>query len=133
MKDLTPDRWERIDRLFEAALDEPPERRLEWLARACEGDAALYDAVARLLSKVETAEKALGESVTDYADTLLASLGREMADAADVAADDGPLPAGARVGAYRLLREIGRGGMGTVYLAERDDAEFQKRVALKVV
>ncbi|HEY8376993.1 MAG TPA: serine/threonine-protein kinase, partial [Nannocystis sp.] len=130
MRDLTPDRWQRIDQLFEAALDEPTERRLEWLARACEGDAALYEAVARLLSNVEAAERALGESVTDYADTLLASLGQEMAGAAG---DDGHLPAGARVGAYRLVREIGRGGMGTVYLAERDDAEFQKRVALKVV
>src|SRR5690606_16483274 len=59
MEDLTPDRWQRIDRLFEAALDEPPDRRLGWLARACEGGQALYDAVARLLAKVETAEKAL--------------------------------------------------------------------------
>jgi len=170
LKNLTPDRWQRIDALFDAALDEPPERRLEWLARACEGDQALYDAVARLLSKVETAEKALGESVTDYADTLLASLGREVADAGgegdwraggttvgDTAAEgDGALTVagdivpggdgaalvagaaagvrvGARVGPYRLLRQIGRGGMGTVYLAERDDAEFRKRVALKVV
>ncbi|HEY8483211.1 MAG TPA: serine/threonine-protein kinase [Longimicrobiales bacterium] len=130
MRDLTPGRWQRIDQLFEAALDQPPGRRLEWLARACEGDAALYDAVVRLLSKVETAEKALGESVTDYADTLLASLGRETAGAAG---DDGPLPSGGRVGAYRLLGVIGRGGMGTVYLAQRDDAEFEKRVALKLV
>ena len=48
-------------------------------------------------------------------------------------AGDGALPLGGRVGAYRLLEEIGRGGMGTVYLAERDDAEFEKRVALKLV
>ena len=130
MEDLTPDRWQRIDRLFEEALDEPPDRRLEWLARACEGDAELYDAVARLLSKVETAEKALGESVSDYADTVLAELSAEGASGAE---GDGPLPLGGRVGAYRLLEEIGRGGMGTVYLAERDDAEFEKRVALKLV
>jgi len=130
MEDLTPDRWRRIDRLFEEALDEPPEGRLEWLARACEGDAELYDAVARLLSKVETAEKVLGESVTDYADTVLAELAAEGAGGADGA---DPLPAGGRVGAYRLIEEIGRGGMGTVYLAERDDAEFEKRVALKLV
>lgn len=130
MEDLTPDRWQRIDRLFEAALDEPPDRRLEWLARACEGDSELYDAVARLLSKVETAEKALGESVTDYADTVLAELASARPGASE---GDGPLPLGGRVGAYRLLEEIGRGGMGTVYLARRDDAEFEKRVALKLV
>jgi len=91
MEDLTPDRWQRIDRLFEEALDEPPDERLEWLARACEGDAALYDAVARLLSKVETAEKVLGESVTDYADTVLAELARDSSAASDGA---DPLPAG---------------------------------------
>ena len=40
---------------------------------------------------------------------------------------------GARVGPYRIIREVGRGGMGTVYLAVRSDDEFQKRVALKVL
>ncbi|HEY8465163.1 MAG TPA: serine/threonine-protein kinase [Solirubrobacterales bacterium] len=127
---LDPDRWQRIDRLFEAALDEPPDRRLEWLARACQGDAELYDAVARLLSKVDVAEEALGESVSDYAGPMLAALAAEGPGTSD---GDGPLPAGGRVGAYRLLGVIGRGGMGTVYLAERDDAEFEKRVALKLV
>jgi serine/threonine protein kinase len=43
------------------------------------------------------------------------------------------LPSGGRVGAYRLLREIGRGGMGTVYLAARDDGEFRHQVAVKLV
>src|SRR5213075_2736991 len=40
---------------------------------------------------------------------------------------------GARLGAYRIVEEIGRGGMGTVFLAERADEEYQQRVALKVV
>lgn len=40
---------------------------------------------------------------------------------------------GERLGIYRIIREIGRGGMGSVYLASRDDAEFQKEVALKIV
>ena len=46
----------------------------------------------------------------------------------------GPPPrAGTHVGPYRLIREIGRGGMGTVYLGARDDDAFQKRVAIKVL
>ena len=130
MKDLTPDRWQRIDALFAQALDEPPERRLEWLARACEGDAELYHAVSRLLAKLPAAEAELGESLTDYAETILAELAGEGSDEPH---DDGVLPLNGRVGAYRLVEEIGRGGMGTVYLAERDDAEFEKRVALKLV
>ena len=40
---------------------------------------------------------------------------------------------GADIGAYRLLKEIGRGGMGTVYLAERADQAFDKQVAIKIV
>src|SRR5690606_37311382 len=126
---LTPDRWQRIDDIFAQALDEPPERRLEWLARACEGDAELYDAVSRLLAKLPAAEAELGESLTDYAETVLA----ERVGEASGEPHDSALPLDGRVGAYRLVEEIGRGGMGTVYLAERDDAEFEKRVALKLV
>lgn len=45
-----------------------------------------------------------------------------------------PVPlVGARIGQYRLLKEIGHGGMGVVYLAERADREFQQRVALKII
>ncbi|MBK8070238.1 MAG: hypothetical protein IPK27_22305 [Rhodanobacteraceae bacterium] len=43
------------------------------------------------------------------------------------------LQAGARLGVFRVVRELGRGGMGVVYLGERDDGEYQQRVALKVV
>jgi protein kinase/serine/threonine-protein kinase len=46
---------------------------------------------------------------------------------------DEPSQVGKRMGAYRVLREIGRGGMGSVYLAERADGQFQKRVAIKVL
>src|SRR5690606_37445671 len=130
MNDLTPDRWQRIDSLFAQALDEPPDRRLEWLARACEGDAELYDAVSRLLAKLPAAEAELGESLSDYAATALADLAGEGSGEPH---GGGSLPLDGRVGAYRLVEEIGRGGMGAVYLAERDDAEFEKRVALKLV
>ncbi len=53
--------------------------------------------------------------------------------ATDFEAECLSVPPGARLGAYRILREIGRGGMGTVYLAERDDDQFRKRVAIKLV
>lgn len=130
MQDLTAERWQRIDRLFEQALDEPPDRRLEWLAGACEGDRALYDAVSRLLANIRNAEGELGESVSDYAETVLAELAGEGAGGPP---EESVLPLDGRVGAYRLVEEIGRGGMGAVYLAERGDEEFEKRVALKLV
>src|SRR5690606_27643284 len=124
MRDLTPDRWQRIDDLFAQALDEPPERRLEGLARACAGDAELYDAVSRLLAKLPAAEAELGESLTDYAETALA----ELAGEASGEPHDSALPPDGRVGAYRLVEEIGRGGVGTGCLAERDDAQVEKPV-----
>jgi serine/threonine-protein kinase len=50
-----------------------------------------------------------------------------------VRADEVDVPAGTRFGVFRVVREIGRGGMGAVYLAERDDGQFAQQVALKVV
>jgi hypothetical protein len=52
---------------------------------------------------------------------------------ADVPVDPDPSASGSLIGPYRLLREIGHGGMGTVYLAERADHQYEKQVALKVV
>src|SRR5690606_25102516 len=69
-----------------------------------------------------------GDSVDTFAAPLLAEL-----DANAFAGGDAALAPGVRVGAYRIVHEIGRGGMGVVYLAERADEEFEKRVALKVV
>src|SRR5664279_870393 len=57
-------------------------------------------------------------------------LDRQPYSAAPAAA---PLKAGSRLANYRLLKELGSGGMGTVFLAERDDREFEQRVAIKVI
>jgi serine/threonine-protein kinase len=122
---VTPERRRQLDALFEAALERPEAERRAWLATACAGDPDAREAVGRLLALAAPAEAALGESVTGYAsrevDEVLSRL-----DAED-------LPLGGRIGPYRILEEIGRGGMGAVYLAERADAVFQKRVALKLV
>ena len=120
---MTPDRWFEIDALFEEVLGQPPAERLDVLRAACGEDAELYDEVAALLSSVPDAERALGESATAFAAPLLA----------DASADASDFAPGAVLGAYRVVREIGRGGMGRVYLAERDDGVFEKQVALKLV
>jgi serine/threonine-protein kinase len=81
-----------------------------------------------LLAADSEAEKLFGESAAAFAGPLLADL-----IAPNDEGDADALPAGQRVGAYRILCELGRGGMGTVYLAERADGAFDQRVALKVV
>jgi serine/threonine-protein kinase len=117
------DRWERIDALFAAVLERPPNERVAFLAAATGEDVALLRDVQSLLESLDTAERRIGES----ADALAAISGAL-----------GPLEepfllAGTRIGAYAIVQEIGRGGMGEVYLAERADTDFTRRVAIKLV
>jgi eukaryotic-like serine/threonine-protein kinase len=126
MQPLPPDRWQRADRIFDEALDLPPADRAAFVAGACSDDVALRDAVLGLLAAADEAERIIGESAEDFAPSLVPSL-RHAADVADA------LPAGTLIGPWRIISEIARGGMGAVYLAERADGEFEKRVALKLV
>ncbi|HSJ30014.1 MAG TPA: serine/threonine-protein kinase [Longimicrobiales bacterium] len=122
----SPERWEQIDALFAEALDRPEAERSAFLAAACAGDPELLEAVRSLLASEVAAARMIGESVGDAAADLLASLSDEV-DAAEAGM------IGRIIGTYRLVAELGRGGMGVVYLAERADGEYDKRVALKLV
>lgn len=116
---MSAERWERIERVFFGALECDAEARAVFLREICAGDPALCDEVKAMLTAHERGRSLLLE------DRLLAG------DSIAITGSDALL--GARIGPYRVLREIGRGGMGTVYLAERDDAQFDRQVALKVV
>jgi serine/threonine-protein kinase len=114
---LTTDRWSEVVALFEHALDHSPEERETVVRRAAGADADLRDRVLAML-QADARPSALLDSGPG---TL----------AADPVADRQPSLEGRTIGAYRILHEIGRGGMGTVWLAEREDVG--KRVALKLV
>src|ERR1700682_6549484 len=117
---MTPERWKRVTELFEAAVEREPVRRAAFLAQAAADDATLAEEVLRLLASDEQAGAFLHEPPG------LASLGPSAENPVAV-------PVGRRVGPYRILKEIGRGGMGTVHLAVRDDDEYRKQVAIKLV
>jgi serine/threonine protein kinase len=128
MTRLSRERWEQLDALLAAAIDRSPEAREALLRDAAAVDPELESAVRELLQIHADADDALGESVTDLVPLLMSSADEELGGDANES-----LPVGGVVGPYRIVEEIGRGGMGSVYLAERADDQFEKRVALKVV
>jgi len=118
-------RWQRIRELIGAAMELSGEERARWLDRECAGDSDLRREAEELLAHDDRRGKISCDPSGAWVRTVAETL----------AADDARIDAnsGRRVGAYLLLRAIGAGGMGTVYLAERDDAQFKKRVAVKLI
>ena len=116
---MTPEQWERVKTVFAAALDEPADRRAAFLEPACGGDAGLRDEVESLLAASTDPEPVIEAHALD----LGAMLG----------VGEAPAVAGRQFGNYRIVREIGRGGMGAVFLADRADGAFRHQVAIKVI
>ena len=117
------ERWNRVQRLFDHAVDLPPAERAAYLDAACGGDAAARAELEALLKAEAEAGAFLERPPGGFARALIAELAREEADERR--------PIGQRIGPYRLLDLLGSGGMGAVYLAEREAP--RKRVALKLI
>jgi serine/threonine-protein kinase len=115
------DRFRRVDAIFDAAVDLSGDEQAECLDRACAGDEEMRAEVLELLREYHRSDS--------FLDSPAAQIAAPLLDAA--AALAGPVPD--RVGPFRVVREIGRGGMGRVFLAERVDGQFDQRVALKVI
>ncbi|HWD00758.1 MAG TPA: protein kinase [Candidatus Sulfopaludibacter sp.] len=111
--------WERVQQLFLEASELPAGRRAAFLNEHCAGDAAARHEVESLLAAEKSSDSWLRSIVT------AAALSVQRADAESAV--------GRRIGPYVVEKEIGQGGMGTVYLAFRDDDQFRQRVAIKVV
>jgi serine/threonine protein kinase/tetratricopeptide (TPR) repeat protein len=120
---MTPERWRKVEEIFQDALDLMPDERPAYVAQACGEDTALRRDVESLLTQHDSAGELLEEPI--YGDTEMGML-NSFVDEVD------PM-IGRRLGAYQIEREIGRGGMGAVYEAVRVDKEFNKRAAIKLV
>lgn len=119
---MTPARWQQIKGMLDELLECPPEDRAARLEALCGSDASLKAEIESLLE----AEADAPSFLDDGADVLGIRLLDEDADDAVLGPTDG-------VGPYRLIEEIGTGGMGVVYRAERADGHFEQQVALKVL
>jgi len=119
-----PDRWRRIGPILEQAIDLPPDRRAAYLDGACAGDAALRAEIEILIGAEARAGTFL-EAPVDLAD-LREPPGPDLPDPTETMP-----PAGTTIGPYRIVRELGRGGMGVVYEAEQQRP--RRPVALKVI
>src|SRR5881227_1287218 len=117
---VTPERWKEIEVVFEKALDLPTNARTAFLEKSCNGDEELRREVESLLESHASAGSFIDER------TLFIS-NEDLKDK-----EEG-VPVGQLIGAYRIVREIGRGGMGAVYLAERADEQYKKQVAIKLI
>jgi serine/threonine protein kinase/tetratricopeptide (TPR) repeat protein len=115
---MSPERWARVKEVFAQAVARPTEERTAFLAQACAGDPELrFDAESLLDAHVE--------------DSFLEGPAHATLTAPD--SDAPPAPPPSRVGPYRVLGEIARGGMGIVCRALRDDDAFKKQVAVKLI
>ncbi len=108
--------WKTISELFDAAVDLPLHERDEFLKNRCGGDPELYSELEALLRNESGAAQSVEQILTGAAASL-----------AEVDYS------GKRLGSYRILGILAHGGMGSVYLAERDDEAFEKKVAIKLI
>jgi eukaryotic-like serine/threonine-protein kinase len=117
---MTPERWQKVEELFHLSLEREASQRAAFLDEACAGDPDLRDRVESLL--------AYDERESDFLETLASGVRSDWLDEGQHV----PM-VGRRVGPYQVTREIGRGGMGAVYLAVRADDQYQKQVAIKLI
>ena len=115
---MNPVDWQRIKDIFAEAQARSAETRNEFVKNACRDNDELYAEVISLLAASDEPENLIENNAIDLAGKIVA----EEKSVADQ-----------HFGNFRIIREIGSGGMGTVFLAERDDGEFVMQVALKIV
>ena len=122
----------RVEQVFGEAIDLTPDLREAYLDRACQGDDALRREVASLLAYHHDEPDAFSDDQAGIGGKLLdAATGARDTTLASQGASGPAVPMPEMIGKYRILKRIGAGGMGTVYLAEQDHPK--RRVALKMI
>jgi len=115
---MTPERWQQVDEIFQAAIDLAPHERANFLVNRCANDEELRQEVESLITADKEGLSIVDEPAVKVAAGLLVSSENELIE-------------GQLIGRYEIVRPIGKGGMGEVYLAK--DKLLNRRVALKLL
>src|SRR5258705_1478759 len=115
---MKPERWQQIERLYHAALELNPAERAAFLREACAGEDAVRSEIESLLGYQEKAEQFIEAPALELA-------------AKKMAVDQVNSMVGRQLGSYKILSQLGAGGMGEVYLAE--DTRLNRKVAIKFI
>ena len=120
---MTPQKWQQIKDVFQSAIELEKNQRNSFLDEACRGNLELRNEVERLIGLHDKAGDFIETPAADSTLSLpIDFLERQTASVI-----------GRRIGPYKVMREVGQGGMGAVYLAVRADDQYQKRVAIKLI
>ena len=109
--------WQNVKEIFLAALEKDADSRPEFLDEICAGDSDLREEIESLLASHEEIEDFIEEPAFQTSEVFTNSANHTEK----------------HFGHYKIIREIGAGGMGAVFLAERNDGEFSQRVAIKII
>ena len=113
---MTPEQWQSAKEVFARAVDQPVAARARFVAEACGSNQELRDEIISLLAAYGEADNVLEKHAIN--------LNVELADRTFE---------GRVFGQYRIIRELGSGGMGSVFLAERQDDAYRRQVAIKII
>jgi eukaryotic-like serine/threonine-protein kinase len=117
---MNPERWALIERIFNSAVELPPAERTAFLEQACRSDESLRKEVEHLLANAAETQVFMKSNALNVAARALAE---DQAGFSDLT--------GQTVLHYRMIKKIGAGGMGEVYIAE--DKNLDRQVAVKVL
>lgn len=117
---MTSENWQKVKNLFEQVCELPSSEREKFILTETNGDEELRREIESLLKYHDEAEDFIEESAFDVATQVLSE------------SDENSL-IDKKIGDYRIVRELGRGGMGAVFLAKRADGMFEQKVALKII
>jgi hypothetical protein len=130
---MDSERWQNVERLYHATLDCEESQRAAFLTRVCGGDEALRREVESLVSYGDRAASFIEGSALEVVAPVLAGDGDDAQAPASEESRIIEKMIGKRISQYRIVEQLGSGGMGEVYRAVRADDQFQKQVAIKLV